>query len=142
MKDNSRRNFVKQTAATGLTFTFAGLIRAHGATTIVGGGGINSTNTDTTYDQWGSGDSGSSGITVDITSVDQFTIITNFTVNQWEWWSVEPVTNETLPTALCNPHTWVKSGFPVPGFDYQGNPVFTQWYRCDHCGLLHEGEPW
>jgi len=30
MKDNSRRTFVKQTAATGLTFTFAGLIRAHG----------------------------------------------------------------------------------------------------------------
>jgi hypothetical protein len=31
MKDNSRRSFVKTSAATGLTFTFAGLIRAHGA---------------------------------------------------------------------------------------------------------------
>jgi len=30
MKDSSRRSFVKTSAATGLTFTFAGLIRAHG----------------------------------------------------------------------------------------------------------------
>lgn len=30
MKDHSRRSFVKTSAATGLTFTFAGLIRAHG----------------------------------------------------------------------------------------------------------------
>ena len=48
MKDNSRRSFVKKTAATGLTFTFAGLIRAHGES----GGGETTflTTVDTTWD--------------------------------------------------------------------------------------------
>lgn len=49
MKNQSRRNFVKTSAATGLTFTFVGLIRAHGQTGIPVGG----VDSFTRYNQWG-----------------------------------------------------------------------------------------
>jgi len=52
MKDNSRRNFVKTSAATGLTFTFAGLIRAHGQS----GGGNTTWNPEGTFSSTNSGE--------------------------------------------------------------------------------------
>jgi hypothetical protein len=52
MKDSSRRSFVKTSAATGLTFTFAGLIRAHGQS----GGGNTTWNPEGTYFSTNSGE--------------------------------------------------------------------------------------
>jgi hypothetical protein len=52
MKDSSRRSFVKTSAATGLTFTFAGLIRAHGQS----GGGNTTWNPEGTFFSTNSGE--------------------------------------------------------------------------------------
>jgi hypothetical protein len=52
MKDSSRRSFVKTSAATGLTFTFAGLISAHGQS----GGGNTTWNPEGTFFSTNSGE--------------------------------------------------------------------------------------
>ena len=69
MKDSSRRTFVKQTAATGLTFTFAGLIRAHGQT---GGGSTSNTTWNTTENTTWSPDIDIYGSTYDTTFDSSF----------------------------------------------------------------------
>ena len=167
MKDSSRCTFVKQTAATGLTFTFAGLIRAHGqtggnttwqattspettdATTTVttydqwGSGNTGETTTDqsgnTTYDQWGSGNSSDTTLELGSVTIQDGIPTDNYTVNQWDLWSVEPVTDYTLPCDASFPHDWVPVGYPVPPTTEGGYSI--QWYQCTKCGQFHEGTP-
>ena len=106
---------MKKTLATSVSISFAGLIRAHGATTTQGDGSTTSSG------QWGSES------TVDLGGMTEITLPNVTTVDPWEWFSGGPVTDETLP---CSPHTW---GEALPYVNQDGT-LGTQRY-CTKCGV-------
>ena len=124
MHPENRRSFVKKTLATSVSISFAGLIRAHGEE---GGGSVS------TVDPWGGGSVSTSdpwsGGTISLTNPDDFTIVTAYTVNQWDWWSVYPVTDGTV--VPCPPHAWENIGAQAVSPD--GQLYYPRW--CTKCHI-------
>ena len=148
MKDSSRRSFVKTSAATGLTFTFAGLIRAHGQS---GGGNTTwnpegtffSTNSGetTTYDPNGTYVTTDPGVTTtwdpDVTTMPETTMPEETT-------TVQTTTSEPSRTVLISiiveftgtaNHQKFNNSNPDPGFSEWSGRVFegTLTYYLKNC---------
>jgi hypothetical protein len=128
MHHENRRSFVKKSLATSVSISFAGLIRAaHGEQ------GTTSENTGATTDPWSnqttadpwSGQASTFdpwtddplGLNQDITTGGEWSLPTDYTVDQWSAWSIDPVTDPVTdnrytflgPCHLRNPpesHQW------------------------------------
>jgi hypothetical protein len=133
MKDSSRRSFVKTSAATGLTFTFAGLIRAHGQS-----GGVNTTwnpegtffsinsGETTTYDPNGTYVTTDPGVTTtwdpDATTVPETTTTTEIT------------TTEPETTAVKYEYALKCTAVPtdIDGVELMPNGTYTSKFFCQY----------